>query len=284
LSNEHIQQIKKWFDGEEPKNNEVKFCERCRHFVFGEADKKLIVKKCIPCEEKRKKYAKQRQIKKLQNKCKWFTGKGKPCGNSKTNGNYCKYHQYANEYTEEQRSNNCGSCSDCHLWINQDIYATCQKCRLRGEKYRQKEKKNIIKCKYDGCKFKTKKDGYCGNHQKEYWKIKQEEDRTKKVCGGYKRKCWTVLDINYKYSKCENCRMRERQSCKKRKNKVREENKDRNDNMKKCIVCSKIYNLDMFQGKNGEVEICSKDRDIMIECEKRRGPRNRDYRDYNSKP
>lgn len=134
---------------------------------------------------------------------------------------YCKNHQYMNDYTDEQK-NNLKKCSNCghHKYIIGD-YNTCEKCRLNGEKQRNKQKlkkDKMEKCKgtIEGnpCHKPAKENGYCGQHHLQY---KKEQAKLKglKLCSNSNRTCANILNIKDKYSQCEDCRRKDREKNKK---------------------------------------------------------------------
>jgi hypothetical protein len=149
--------------------------------------------------------------------------------------------------------------------------------------------KSINLCKFEECRFeairnkiKTQEDGnilkknngleeifgnYCGNHQLEGWKIKNEKDE-KKVCSNYIRGCRNVLDENGK-SKCRNCldidnqreKTRREKEKENAKEKEKELNKDKNNTVKICSHCSLNNNvhplIDFIENEN-EYVMCIK--------------------------
>lgn len=148
----------------------------------------------------------------------------KKCNLSKLDGiDYCKFHNYLNDYTKEQLDN-LTLCSGCNKWkFLENGDKTCQVCKARRTKNNLKLKNDKILCKKEGCKYKKSTDNdYCGLHQIECFK-----DETiklgKKVCAGHLRGCREQLDMTYFFSKCEKCLIKERESDKKRrdvKNKI----------------------------------------------------------------
>jgi len=109
-----------------------------------------------------------------------------------------------------------------------------------------------------------------GNEEKTDDKI---EPKTK-LCS----KCKTVLDINFKYAKCDSCRERERMKDQRARDKIRELNKKNKDNPY-CISCCKQYGLEHYQSENGQTEVCQTCRNKMKEVEKNRGKRHRNWKE-----
>jgi len=181
-------------------NSEMDICMRCKHFV-----KKLETKReCLKCTDSRKQYGKKKKRKLLDKKCEWLNRHDKRCVFKKINDtNYCKNHQYVNNYTQEMKDNS-KKCVGCVKYKYFENFNTCNECRKRSSKNRIIEINKKIICKL--CKFKALKNGYCGNHQLQYWKMNIEKDSTKKVCKNYIRGCRKILNIDKEYSLCRQCR------------------------------------------------------------------------------
>jgi hypothetical protein len=76
-----------------------------------------------------------------------------------------------------------------------------------------------MECKYENkdkkCHRPASENGYCGRHQTlGYLREQLEKDGTKKVCCNFERGCRNVLDINYEFAKCEECRNKNKIPCK----------------------------------------------------------------------
>lgn len=122
---------------------------------------------------------------------------------------FCKFHQYMNDYTNVML-NNLTLCSGCKKMYYILEGKQCDKCIKRGEENRIKNKNNIVLCIKEGCSFKkSEENDYCGKHQQEYFK-KQTEKIGKKVCSNYIRGCRIQLDKFDTYSRCLECRKKER--------------------------------------------------------------------------
>ena len=212
LTDDQQNQILQWPNCDNP--DEVIFCKKCRHFVFDELDVPdgNIVSKCSNCKKVAQNNSNKKQLEKDAIKCKWYDRNGDPCKDYYIDGSsYCDSHSYVSEYTEEQiNSGSCGSCPSCHMWVYQGETNLCKKCLDRNKDNRQKRKKVRQDCIEPGCDKTATDDQYCFSHYLINWKLAQEIDGDKKVCSAYKRGCRTVLDINFKYNKCDDCREKER--------------------------------------------------------------------------
>lgn len=204
FSEENLQKIK---------NGKMNACSRCNHWHLGTNSKR-----CDSCVGNTKitNEKKTAKIKKTSIKCKAIDRHGVQCKRNQFNKtNYCDRHAHWNKYTDEQIKNNFKLCSDCKtVRFILDGFKTCNKCHNRAQVNR-----TIIKeenTKLPGCDVcgNLRKDNtkYCGKHAKYIVKNQIEKDGMK-VCSNFKkRKCVGELDKNSKYSKCNNCRKRERNS------------------------------------------------------------------------
>lgn len=183
------------------------------------------------------------------NKCNGLTGTMNRCTKNKINDtNYCKVHQYMNEYTQEMLTK-MKKCSSCRMAKYTGEFNTCDDCRKTKP---TDEKKSIsndeLLCKFCN-KFKAKENGYCGNHQIEHLKELAKLEG-QKYCRNIERKCRNLLDINSKNSKCEECRKKDNDRHKmkldqlKQKNQNNDEDNDENNDENNEIIyedrmCSK---------------------------------------------
>jgi len=197
------------------RNGNAKKCSHCKQLHLDET-----YAFCPICQEKMKEYGIKKRAEMIR--CKGIMKKdGKPCKNRpKNNTAYCKDHDYMVDYTKEQL-NNLKKCSDCKRYIFiEKGYKVCQKCLERGKENREKiseEKSKTPMCLITNCRYHEQpeqKNGYCGKHQTKGWKFNVEKDGTKKVCGKWKRGCRNILDINYQFVKCDDCRKKEREDIK----------------------------------------------------------------------
>lgn len=163
---------------------------------------------------------------------------------------FCKLHQYMNEYTDVmlEQLQLCSGCRKMYYMGNSG-YVNCEGCRGR-----EKNKKDIVFCKSDNCKFKkSEENDYCGKHQ---ICIFVDETNTigKKVCVNYIRGCRTQLDLSYTYTKCGGCLKKDREKDRKRRGDAQEKNKQIETTetiltYKYCATCCKEYSIDEFVGE-----------------------------------
>lgn len=148
-------------------------------------------------------------------------------------------------------------CSGCRKDKVIESGKTCNDCKNRQTKRREKEKEEVIKCIYKNgdkiCNFKKSDDNeYCGKHQTQFFKD-SVESQGKKVCANYVRGCRQVLDQEYKFKKCQDCLEKDR--IKERKILERKESdfKNNTDNNKKfCGSCGNHYEKDRFIKDDGD--------------------------------
>lgn len=274
LDDEEILKIKDWFEGNE--NDNVIFCIHCRHFIFDEVGEDNIVKNCEICKLKKQNDYAKRKSKII--KCKWFDKHMNNCRNKPTNDTeYCDIHDYVVNYTEEQRQES-AKCSGCLKIKYLGNYKTCNDCHIRSDKNVKKNKDDIVLCKKDRCKFKGGENGYCGKHQYWAWKDEQEKDGLVKVCTNFIRGCKNTLEVNSKYSRCDDCKKVDRDRSKRRRDCKKNEQDD--DNLIACNKCNKKYAKDHYIGVRGQpVKSCQKCREEQKGRDALRSGRpDRDYR------
>jgi len=152
--------------------------------------------------------------------------------------------------------NNLTLCRGCKKYKYLGEEKTCQICKDRGKANREKDKENIIICKFidqnnNSCTFKQDEklsNGYCGKHQTYFWKEEQEKDGKHKVCMNFIRGCRNILEKAEEFSRCYDCRMKDREKDKERhKAKIIK----REDNNKKIKVKAKK------ERKLNDIIICS---------------------------
>ncbi|AYV77237.1 MAG: hypothetical protein Barrevirus22_3 [Barrevirus sp.] len=183
----------------------VKICSNCTKFNFAET------KLCENCLKEKAEYREKAQkTKEVKPKCEWFDCHSDPCRNYPIGDTkFCKTHQYVTKYTDEMKENSelCKGCNKIRY-----LGDGCPICIERAKQNRQKTKeatKDDPKCPAivgdHVCGNTIFKDGHCGKHKLLVWKLKAEEDGTKKVCAGYLRGCDEILDIDYKFASCLAC-------------------------------------------------------------------------------
>jgi hypothetical protein len=174
------------------------------------------------------------------------------CRNNKLNiTNFCKFHQYMSDYSGEmiEKMELCKGCKKMYYFGNTDI-KTCENCRARDK---SKYKKEIVFCKKEGCKFKkSNENAYCGKHQIQIF-IDETINSGKKLCVNYIRGCKHQLELEYIFSKCQECLEKDRikdhtnrTMTIERNNSIISSNKD----VKICTTCCKEYNISEFIGNN----------------------------------
>ena len=148
---------------------------------------------------------------------------------------------------------------------------TCEQCLEKNKN------PNKILCKYENCKHKkSNENDYCGKHQRQHFKNETEKEN-KKVCNNYLRGCDNKLNKDYKFTRCEECLLKERE-----KDKIRKENKSdnitnideikiyceknnltnkNNEEINFCNTCVKGYIKSDYISNNVERVRCSKCRD-----------------------
>ena len=211
------------------------------------------------------------------------------CRNSSINStNFCKLHQYMCNYTDNMLDNLqlCKGCKKMYYFENDNI-KSCDKCRSR---IKIVDKTHNILCKKEGCKFKKSDENvYCGKHQI-YIFVEQTENEGKKVCKNYIRGCRSQLEIDYKYSKCNECLLSYREKDHINRQTAKENNKNIGQTIKICTTCCKEYNISEFKGINSETKTCkncreqNKKQDKLRDKEKRnllgRTSINQSFRSY----
>jgi len=218
-------------------------------------------------------------------KCKWSTKKGKNCTfKALTNTTCCKRHQEWEEISPDNPDlKRCPSCRN--LFLTKETKKTCDKCKKRGiinqKKERIKKHENSKKCigfvskTKEPCKhYALKDDDYCGDHQKLKKYIILSKNN--KVCTNWIRGCFNILEENDK-SSCKDCKKRESEKDKKRRNLRKEKALSHNSVIKEdlmCILCNSICKTS--EATNSK---CIKCYNIYINGQASRKPREK----YNSR-
>jgi hypothetical protein len=215
------------------KNYEFTRCDACRTQERAK-DKRIRVREYI--DYRKKNYD--------GNYCSGKNRNNELC-NKRCEDKYCQFHEYLKDYNEEML-NNLTICKACIKWKYLPNGGVCEVCKERSKKSKEKVKveENIKICKFIdekniSCTFKEDlelKNGYCGKHQTYYWKEEQEKDGHNKVCTNFIRGCRNVFSINQEYSRCLECRVKEREKDKERHSVKKEK---REENNKKIIIKSK---------------------------------------------
>ena len=153
-------------------------------------------------------------------KCKGKDYNGDTCRNNiKDDTNFCKYHYYMKDYTEDML-NNLTYCSGCKKYYYIIEGKICSQCKERGKKNRERNNKEKIICEKEDCIFQRSiENEFCGKHQADFFK-KEAIKSNKKVCYNYIRGCRNKLEINYEKSKCIECLKKDRLHDKKKRDNI----------------------------------------------------------------
>ena len=196
----------------------------------------------------------------------------------------------------------------------------CIECKERIDLLKEKVKERkydickVNDCKYKAVKYKSKEEiinmleenklgecygNYCGHHQLEGWKNKQERSN-KKVCPNYIRGCREILDLHSLNKYCEKCREKRREGEKKLNDKNKDETKEKEeeelkkklndknkDGAKVCPHCPKSNNthqIKEFIDEGREYVWCIKCRIVARKADEKRGKLDRNYKPYEARP
>lgn len=145
---------------------------------------------------------------KLKPKCKAPRKGGGACNFFQVEDNqFCTYHQYMKNYTEEQMQllEACSGCKKMYYGLDGK---QCAECYARPKKPIVKDETRV-KCKYANCKCyiggDLKYKDYCKQHQRHAWATEQRE-LGNKLCSQYIRGCTNLLPADYDGAKCQSCR------------------------------------------------------------------------------
>jgi hypothetical protein len=197
----------------------IKYCSRCKALFKDDTQdpKKTQCESCI--------IKKGRHI-----KCGWINQKGKPCPWKAMEGmTYCKRHShYEGVFTPEDIPT-LAKCSGCKNMFKPDgENKMCPKCvkrshqtniRIKNERDARPICKAIVKRTGLPCTHHAIRDSeYCGEHQS-VGKWKKLTDNGKTICSNWIRNCWN--GVSNGYSRCEDCRRKERKSDKIRRTDIK---------------------------------------------------------------
>jgi hypothetical protein len=183
--------------------------------------------------------------------CKGITVSGNFCKTYKINDKgFCHIHEYMENYTEDMMSK-LQICKGCKRKVYlSDNFSSCERCVNRGKETREKmkEKNNIPenRCLAPDCKYKKSENGYCGIHKMNYF-LENAKLQGKKCCNRYNHGCRNLLELDYEFSSCENCRIKERVNDKKiRMNKkiIIENTKTKYE--KQCMECDNVFPVEQY--------------------------------------
>lgn len=272
------------------KEGKYKVCTRCHRWQNTE------FAHCAKCKKNQTNYQKDKVL--LKDKCRGIDRHGDECRNDIKFGHFCEYHKYMKDYTKDMMDN-LTKCTGCLKYKFLDG-GTCDECKARAKETRKKTKalkiQNRTICKYiwktdDGerqCEFKCCDNGYCQKHQIQGW-VDDIFARGKKPCNNYLRGCRIELEKDYKYSRCDECRKKEREEEKNRRDKILDKKQEitetlEDDKYAVCRVksCKKVF--EKFMVKTGESTICPKCHEKQRIAESKRDRSNRDYTNDNRDP
>jgi len=152
------------------------------------------------------------------------------------------------DYTEEMLSN-LQICSGCKKSYYIPDGKTCVSCRSRGKKNKQINRENIVLCANDKCVFKRSEENkYCQKHQICIF-VDDTLSIGKKVCKNYVRGCRVQLELDYHYTRCQNCLEKEREQERSRREKAK--NSKKTDTHQTCTTCCQMLENSLFIGVNG---------------------------------
>lgn len=178
-------------------------CSNCKLFSYLET-------KCLSCKIEQC-YA----IMKNNNRC-TFTSNLANKSQKDERTFYCKTHCDWNDFGIDNGNGfdlqyvlgHVKKCMTCKKYFDKKSNSSkCENCQNYVRP--TKQKKDIVKCNYDGCSSKAKQDGvlfyelFCGRHSGEAWKM-ECNSKQKKECTNYIRGCREMIDLNGK-QKCEKC-------------------------------------------------------------------------------
>lgn len=178
------------------------------------------------------------------------------CGReiSKDSDRFCTIHkEELKDYTEHMLQNVKYCSSNRHYRYCEENSKICIGCSKNSKNMRLKkaeENKNKPKC--IKCNRYKKFGDYCWDHRTQYY-LDTVKKTGKKPCANYNRKCKVVLEPNYPFVKCEDCRKKERTQDNNRykmKQKQIMESRKIHDGCSQCISCNIVYTMDEFTTRN----------------------------------
>jgi len=111
-----------------------------------------------------------------------------------------------------------------------------------------------IKCKKEGCTYKTLINAYCTKHQICLF-VEQSEIEGFKLCVNYIRGCRSRNDLSYPRSRCEECLVKDREKDKKKREAIAKSAEPQGDE-KNCRTCFRSYPREDFVGIKGDTVTC----------------------------
>ena len=215
----------------------------------------------------------------LQNRCVSKSRSMKQCPQyTKEANGLCKIHQYQAEYTPEMMAN-LTPCSTCCKTFYLPAGKVCEGCKERAKYTREKIKETIILCDKQGCKFKKSTENkYCNKHQAQIF-LDETAAAGLRPCYDHIRGCRSQLPPEYNFSKCQPCLIKDRANDNQKRNGAIQESKTfegSNKMDKKCTVCCKEYESNVFIGQNGVItKTCANCRESNKRQDERRDKERR---------
>ena len=191
-------------------SGQTPICRKCKKYKFDDT------KTCLSClTESSTKSAIIRENNPISrdNKCIEVDRENNPCRNNKLTGiNYCKYHEYLNGVSPEERAK-FTMCDRCKKYRNCNGKTNCTQCSSDLQQY-QKNRQNDVICKGNlqtkkECSFQAlPNEEFCGNHINYSRVYKEAKATNTKICSvfGHYKNCGKFIPINSQFNTCQACR------------------------------------------------------------------------------
>ncbi len=192
------------------KSGKVQTCRKCKKYKFDET------KTCVSCltdQSDKSAITRANNPPSRDNKCIEIDRENNPCRNNKLDGmNYCKYHEYLNGVSPEERAK-FTMCDRCKKYKNCNGKTNCEQCSSDLQQY-QKNKQNDVICKGN---LQTNKacsnhaltgEEFCGNHINYARVYKEAKNTNSKICSvfGHYKNCDKIIPITSPFNTCQSCR------------------------------------------------------------------------------
>jgi hypothetical protein len=238
-------------------------CNSCRNYF-----KKQEYQKCPKCYP-------------ITRLCSALTYDKKRCENLRKDGyQYCGTHSHYENYIKPEEFDKLPICKGCRLFYHPDDtgYRLCSKCHSRQKKIISKCDTSLPICKAiihttgNPCENYAKSESeYCGIHTS-YEKLMIKQENGIIVCSNWIRGCWN--ETTSEYSKCEECREKDRENYKIKREETKELYKlaeTSNSSIRICVRCKQEKSLSNFihsvdKSWSSSTEIIHNSR-ITVECD-----------------
>ena len=202
--------------------------------------------------------------------CQGKTNENKDCSKCPLpGGRFCRTHLHMQNYYiwMIDASTLCKGCKKMHYFPPESTSKLCETCRSRDL---SKYKKEVVKCVHVGCTFKKSDENeFCGKHQLQFF-IKNTETDGKKVCFNHVRGCREQLELEYEFSKCQNCLENDRTLDMQKRTKAMT-NTDVEEGKKICTSCCRTKDVSEFTSGTKQTKNCKQCRDMnAVQDAKRR--------------